>query len=139
MLLVSYLVDLLVRSEEDYAFWGYLFGTFAFWGGLSMLGGGDEFDWFLYGFVNLGLILLSVLLKRRVFVVFGSVGVFAYVGHLAREIFEDSLMFPFALSAVGISVIALGLLYAKNKERIERWALALLPEGVRRFLPQERT
>ena len=66
----------------------------------------------------MGLILLSVLLQRRVFVVFGAFGVFDYVGHLAWEIFEDSLLFPFVLSAVGLSIIALGILYAKNCDKI---------------------
>jgi hypothetical protein len=53
-----------------------------------------------------------------VFVVFGAFGVFYYVGHLAWEIFEDSLLFPFVLSAVGLSIIALGILYAKNCDKI---------------------
>lgn len=138
VLLVSYLADLLLGSEEDYAFWGYLFGTFAFWGGLSLLGGGTELDWFFYGASNVGLVLLSVLLKRRVFVVFGALGVFAYTAHLADELFADSVLFPFALSAAGLAIIALGILYAKNRERIERAVRSLLPENARRFLPSTR-
>ena len=136
VLLGSFLVDR--RTQEDYAFWGYLFGMFAFWGGLTTLEGGSELEWFFYGLINLGLVLLSVLLDRRVFIVFGSVGVFGYVGHLAWEIFEDSLMFPFVLSAVGLAIIGLGILYARNKERIERRVLSIVPQGARRFLPQER-
>ncbi|HEY6580211.1 MAG TPA: hypothetical protein VIZ60_03680 [Rubrobacter sp.] len=69
----AYVVDR--HTEEDYAFWGYLFGMFAFWGGLTLFEGGSELDWFFYGLINAGLILLSVLLQRRVFVVFGAVGV----------------------------------------------------------------
>lgn len=138
VLLVSYLADLLLGAEEDYAFWGYLFGTFAFWGGLSLLGGGTELDWFLYGAINLGLILLSVLLKRRVFVVFGAVGVFAYVAHLADELFADSILFPFVLSAAGLAIIALGILYAKNRPRLERAVQRFVPENARRFLPNTR-
>src|SRR5215210_2229506 len=95
----AYLVDR--RTEEDYAFWGYLFGMFAFWGGLTLFEGGSELDWLIYGLINAGLIPLSVLLQRRVFVVFGAAGVFGYVGHLAWEIFEASLLFPFVLSAAG--------------------------------------
>jgi hypothetical protein len=136
VLLGSFLVDR--RTQEDYAFWGYLFGMFAFWGGLTMLEGGSELEWFFYGLINLGLVLLSVLLDRRVFIVFGSLGVFGYVGHLAWEIFEDSLIFPFVLSAVGLGIIGLGILYTRNKERVERGVLSIVPEGARRFLPQER-
>nr|MBA2535161.1 DUF2157 domain-containing protein [Rubrobacter sp.] len=132
----SYLVDR--RTEGDYAFWGYLFGMFAFWGGLTLLEDGSELDWFLYCLINAGLILLSVLLQRRVFVVFGSAGVFGYVGHLAWEIFEDSLLFPFVLSAAGLAIIALGILYAKNRDRIETAVVRAIPTGIRRLLPMER-
>ncbi len=136
VLIGAYLIDR--RTEEDYAFWGYLFGMFAFWGGLTLLEGGSELEWFFYGLVNLGLVLLSVLLQRRVFIVFGSLGVFGYVGHLAWEIFEDSLVFPFVLSAVGLTIIALGILYTRNKERVERRILSRVPKGIRRLLPPER-
>lgn len=132
----SYLVDR--RTEEDYAFWGYLFGMFAFWGGLTLFEGGSELDWLLYGLINAGLIVLSVLLQRRVFVVFGAAGVFAYVGHLAWEIFEDSLLFPFVLSAAGLGIIALGILYAKNRDRIEVAVVRAVPTGIRRLLPIDR-
>ncbi len=136
MLVGSFVVDR--RTEGDFAFWGYLFGMFAFWGGLTALEGGTEAAWFLYGLVNFVLILVSVLLKRHVFIVFGSLGVFSYVGHLAWEIFADSMLFPFVLSAVGLAIIALGVLYAKNKDRIERVVLALIPGSLRRALPRER-
>jgi len=82
--------------------------------------------------------LVSVLLRRRVFIMFGSLGVFSYIGQLAWTIFEDSLLFPFALSAVGLAIIALGILYARNKGRIERQVLSFVPDAMRRALPPER-
>jgi hypothetical protein len=112
---------------------------FSFWGGLTLLEGSGELEWPFYGLVNLTLVFLSVLLQRRVFIVFGSLGVFGYVGHLAWEIFEDSLLFPFVLSAVGLAIIALGILYARNRERLEREMLSRVPEGLRRLLPHERS
>jgi hypothetical protein len=138
ILICSYLVDRC--TEVDYAFWGYLFGMFAFWGGLTLLEGGGEIDWFFYGLVNLGFVLLSVLLQRRVFLAFGSLGVFGYVGHLAWEIVEDSLVFPFVLSAVGLAIIALGILYArKNRDRVERRMLSRVPDGLKHYLPAQHT
>lgn len=136
MLAGAYLVDR--RTEEDYAFWGYLFGMFAFWGGLTLFEGGSELDWFIYGLINAGLIGLSVLLQRRVFVVFGAAGVFGYVGHLAWEIFEDSLLFPFVLLTAGLAIIALGILYAKNRDRIEGAVVRTIPTSIRQLLPMER-
>ena len=135
VLLVSYLVDR--RTREDYAFWGYLFGMLAFWGGLSLMESGSEFRRFLYCLINVGLILLSVVLERRVFIVFGALGVFGYLGHLADSIFKDSLMFPFALTLLGIAIIYLGIKYQRNRTLIESAILGLVP-GLRGAGPQVR-
>ncbi|MGI8866726.1 MAG: hypothetical protein ACR2G1_08355, partial [Rubrobacteraceae bacterium] len=67
-----------------------------------------------------------------------ALGLFSYVGHLAWEIFEDSLLFPFALSAVGVGIMVLGILYAKNKNRIERALMNSLPDSLKRLLPPQR-
>ena len=137
ILLVSYFVDR--RTEEDYAFWGYLFGMLAFWGGLSLMESRSELTRFLYCLINVGLMLLSVLLERRVFIVFGALGVFGYLGHLAYSVFKDSLLFPFALTFLGILIIYLGTRYQRNRELIERLILDLMPVNLRRLLPKERT
>jgi hypothetical protein len=136
VLLVSYIIDR--RTEEDYALWGYLFGMLAFWGGLSLMESGSEFRRLLYCLINIGLILLSVLLDRRVFIVFGSLGVFGYLSHLAYRVFKDSLLFPFVLSILGILLIYLGIKYQRNREAIDRFILALVPEELRQLLPQKR-
>ena len=102
MLAVAFLVDR--RTEEDFAFWGYLFGLLAFWGGLSLMDGGGELARFVYCLINVGLMVVSVLLDRRVFLVFGALGVFGYLGHLAYVVFADSLLFPVALTALGLFV-----------------------------------
>jgi len=36
---------------------------------------------------------------------FGVLGVHVYLGHLAYEAFKDSVLFPFALALLGLSVI----------------------------------
>jgi len=136
VLLVSYLVDR--RTTEDYSFWGYLFGMLAFWCGLSLMQTGSEFRKFLYCLINIGLILLSVLLDRRVFVVFGALGVFGYLSYLAYSVFKDSLIFPFVLTLLGILVIYLGIKYQRNRELIERSILGVMPDGLRRLLPRAR-
>jgi len=68
--------------------------------------------------------------------VFGVTGVTIYLGDLANKVFKDSLMFPFALSLIGVAVIALGLLYYRNQDRITAWLETNLPEGVKRLRPQ---
>jgi len=136
VLVGAYLVDR--KTKEDYAFWGYLFGMLAFWGGLSLMKSDSELNRFLYSLINLGLMVLSVLLQRRVFIVFGALGVFGYLGYLAHRVFRDSLLFPFALSLLGILVIYLGIKYQRHREEIERFLLTRVPVGLRRLLPTER-
>jgi hypothetical protein len=136
MLLFTYLIDR--RTKEDFAFWGYLFGLMAFWGGLSLMESGSELNKFLYCLMNLGLIFLAVFLARRAFLVFGAMGVFGYLGHLSYTIFKDSLLFPLALTLIGLLVIFLGISYQKNRAAIEKFVLSLAPDAVRRLRPIER-
>ena len=136
ILLVSFLADR--RTEKDYAFWGYLFGMLAFWGGLSFMESGSEWAKAGYCLINIGLILVSVLLERRVFIIFGSLGVFGYLGYLSYHIFENSLLFPFALTALGLGIIFLGIKYQKNAERIQQSVMAFFPQELIQRLPRER-
>src|SRR6266705_708782 len=92
---VTYLLDR--RTDQDYAFWLYLFGLVAFWGALTYDGVGS----ITYCLINLGLMLVAVLLQRKTFMVFGAIGVYSYLGHLAFDVFRNSLLFPAALTALG--------------------------------------
>jgi hypothetical protein len=136
ILLVSYLVDR--RTRDDYAFWGYLFGLMAFWGGMSLVESGSEWKKFLYCLINVGLIILAVFLQRPVFVVFGAAGVFGYLGYLSYDVFKDSFLFPMVLSFLGLAVIFLGVQYRRHRERFEEAVLAVIPVTVRRLRPIER-
>jgi len=90
------------RSED---FWCYLFGLMAFWGGLTSMDSSSELKRWIYCLINLGLIALAIKLRRATFLVFGAIGVYAYLGHLAYAVFKDSFMFPFALALLGLSLI----------------------------------
>lgn len=91
--------------REDFAFWCYLFGLFAFWGGLTAMNSDSEIGKFIYCLINLGLIGLALRLRRSTFLVFGALGVHIYLGHLAYDLFRDSVLFPFALAGLGLSLI----------------------------------
>ena len=119
MLLAAYLTDLHGKSD-DFAFWGYLFGLMAFWGSLTSMDSDSELNKFIYCLINLGLIVCSLLLRRRVFIVFGSLGVFGYLGHLAYRVFADSILFPFILSILGIGIIFAGLQYQRRRKAIDQ-------------------
>jgi hypothetical protein len=134
VLIVAYVVDRRQR-DGDFAFWLHLFGLMAFWGGLSLTNSGSELGKLLYCLLNVGLLLVAVVLRRRVYAVFGTLGIAGYLGHLAHAVFKDSMLFPFALSLIGVGIIALGLLYHRKQAAIAAWAEANLPEALRRLRP----
>jgi hypothetical protein len=76
-------------------------------------------------------------LVRRAYAVFGALGIALYLGHLANVVFKDSLLFPFALSLIGIAIIAAGLLYHRKQETIAAWLTARLPQAVARLRPAQ--
>lgn len=120
MLAVTYFADLR-RRDKDFTFWGYLFGTAAFWGGLSMMDSDSEWSKAAYCAINLLLMVFSLVLQRRALMVFGALGVFGYLSHLAYSVFKDSLLFPGCLVLIGLAVIALGILYQKKRRGVGIW------------------
>jgi hypothetical protein len=131
---LAFWVDVRSRNKADYAFWIYLFGVIAFWGGLSAQHSENELSKFLYFGINLFLIGLGVLLVRRVFVVFGALGCCGYLGYLASDVFMDSWMFPISLTAIGLGIVYLGILWQKYETSITEKARKLLPRALRELL-----
>jgi hypothetical protein len=136
MILIAYLIDR--RTKEDYAFWIYLFGLIAFWGGLSLMNSDSELGKFFYFLINLSLIFLSILLQRRTFIVFGVTGAFGYIGYLAFHVFQDSLLFPPILTVVGLAIIYIGVWYRRHHAQFERYMLENLPVGIKALMPTNR-
>lgn len=135
MVLFALFVDLRARhGRQDFAFWLYLFGVLAFWGGLSLMDSDSELGKFLYCCINLLLIGVGATLARRVFVVLGGLGVAGYLGHLAYDVFEDSLLFPFVLTLIGLAVIWLGVMWQRHETDITRRLRTLLPAELRELL-----
>ncbi len=102
-----------------------IMGLVVFWGILT-----SEFtlgDWShaYYLLMNLGFLGLAIALERqaimifgaRVVMVFGAIGIYIYLGYLSYNVFKDSLLFPFILSALGISAIFLGIAFQKYTTR----------------------
>lgn len=127
MLGLALWVDIRSRGGQDFAFWLYLFGVLTFWGGLTNIDSDSELGKLVYCLVNLLMIVIGAVLVRRVFVVFGALGIAVYLGHLANEVFADSMMFPLLLTLIGFAIIAGGIYWQRNE--------ALLSARLRRFLP----
>lgn len=134
IILLGFWIDTRSKGIRDYAFWLYLFGTLAFWGALSFTYSNSELDKFLYLCINLAMILFGAIISRRVFVIFGALGVAGYLGHLAYDVFRESVFFPFALSAIGLVVIGLGLVWQRHELHVQTRLRKILPRAWQTFL-----
>jgi hypothetical protein len=80
------------------------------------------------------MVLLGAVLGRRVFAVFGGLGIAGYLGHLSYRVFKDSLVFPFALSLIGLAIIWLGVIWQRNEAQWSVKLRASLPKELRELL-----
>jgi hypothetical protein len=120
MLLGAYWLE--GKGELDFSFWGYLFGLLAFTGGLSLMESTSEWSKFGYLLIHIALVGISLFLKRKVFLVFGAIGIFGYLCNQAYTHFRDSVAFPFVLSAIGIALIFLAMQYKRNELALQKRA-----------------
>ncbi len=125
---VAWLIDLREWHNGDFAFWIHLSGLMAFWSGLTTHYYGAGSLNALYLVINIGLVLMSIFLMRRAYAVFGSIGVTLYLGYLSADIFRNSILFPFALSGIGVALIVFGLMFNKYGPQ--------LASAMRQFLPE---
>lgn len=132
--LLALWVDLFTAPEQDFAFWLYLFGVLAFWGAFSALDASSESGKLLYALVNVLMIGMGAVLVRRVFVVLGGLGLSAYLAHLSYTVFEDSLLFPLALTAIGLAIMVSGVYWQRHEHSIARGLRGQLPIQLRRML-----
>jgi len=139
MIALAFWVDIRSRYKADYAFWIYLFGVIAFWGGLSSQDSESELSKFIYFMINLLMIFSGVLIVRRIFVIFGALGCTGYVGYLASHIFQDSWLFPIVLTLLGLLVIYLGVLWQKNEAVLSSKARGILPASLRELLASKHS
>jgi hypothetical protein len=129
MIAAGYLVD--GARELDFAFWFYLFGVLTFSGGLTLMSTGGQFSKAMYCLVHLFMMVVAVILRRKVFLIFGGIGVFCYLGSEAETYFKNSLGFTFSLTLIGFLFILAGIAYKRNEATLESWISPLMPGRVR--------
>ena len=106
-----------------------------FWGGLGLHEASSEWRAFFYCLINAGLIFFAVFIDRRIYAIFGALGIAIYLGHLAYDVFKDALLFSFALSAIGLLIIGLGVAFHRKREAIDHWIDGKLPKSLRALRP----
>ena len=74
----------------------------------------------LFPGIVFGVVFLSVYLKSKSFLVFGSIYLMAYILKLTKEYFADSMGWPLALVISGLLLIGIGYAaFALNKKYID--------------------
>jgi hypothetical protein len=136
MIAVAWAVDILRKRGPDFAFWLHIFGVITFWCGMTFSDSSTELTKFVYCLINVGMIGLSLFLNRRIYAVFGAIGVATYLGYLASEVFKEVILFSFALSAIGLMVIGLGLLLNRNRARVMAAMDTLVPQSLAWLRPE---
>lgn len=132
---VAWGLDLKRWPAGDFPFWLHLCGVVAFWGGMTLQDSDSELSKALYCLINIALLCLAIFLMRRVYAIFGALGVAFYLGHLADHVFLDSLLFPLVLSLIGLAIIGGGILYFRRRQAIIRWLADSLPAGAQKLRP----
>lgn len=138
MILLAFWIDMRSKSRLDYAFHLYLFGILAFWGALTSMHSDSELGKLGYCAINLLMIVIGAALSRRVFVVFGALGVTFYLGYISYHLFKDSFLFPILLSLLGFVIIYAGIVWNRYSERIEQKFRSILPSALQEMIERRR-
>jgi hypothetical protein len=134
MIAAGYFSDL--KFRKDYSFWLYLFGLMTLTFGFSVFYNDNLFMLCALGLVHVFLIVLSLVLDRTVFLVFGTLGIMEFLSRVSYEWFADSPLFPFSLTVIGVLLIALGVAYQRNRKAIDEAMQKRLPEALLRVRPK---
>lgn len=112
------------KTKGDYSGWLYIFGSTMLWGAIISIiwqfNGFNEVNYLIFALFSLAYMFVSIIIKRKVFMVWGAIGFFAYLSHLAYAVFKDSPIFPLVLVIIGLAIIFAGIYYAKNCDTIEQ-------------------
>ena len=81
------------------------------------------------------MMLASVVLARKVFLVAGAIGSIWYVTHLIWSLTGNPMALLGMLIAAGIGIIYLGVFYRNHKDAIENAIVSAVPQSIRDCLP----
>lgn len=115
------------RRRHDFSRWFYLFGHVALLGNAAALALDEGVALgLLFLVLYLGIVVASVWLQARVFLVFGALGCYAYVSYLAFDVFDGALGFVFSLAAIGLLIVLSAVAYQRYVRGWLERRLALL-------------
>ena len=115
-------IFLTIWEKRSFAFWFKLYGLIAFQISFTSLFAESESILFglLFLLVYLVIIGISIRFREVIFLIFGAIGFYTYIIRLVFDVFEGKAYFPLVLGIIGLSIIALAVLYQKYGFRLFR-------------------
>jgi hypothetical protein len=135
MIAVAWALDLIRARQGDFGFWLHLFGAITLWSALAFSESSTEFGKGMFCLISIGFIALGLFLNRRIYAVLGTIGIAGYLGYLAADVFKDILAFTFALSALGLAIIFLGIAFQRRQRQINAAIERHMPAALRALRP----
>ncbi len=127
------------RTNEDFAFWAYLFGVTSGWMALTSLANeAGEPALFGYFVLNVIFMIASVPLQRLIFLILGGIGASGYLFYVTFQVFHTPEEFLLCMVVLGAALIALGVVLSKHQAEIENFIWNHIPAIVARHLPVNR-
>jgi hypothetical protein len=83
-------------------------------------------------------VFTGAVLGRRVFAVFGGIGIAMVLGDLSWNLFKHSFAFVLVLTALGFALIAMGLWWSRHEAALAARLRAVLPADLRELLEARR-
>jgi hypothetical protein len=76
------------------------------------------------------MIVVSIILDRNVFFVFGTIGIIEFLGRLSYKYFRGQLLFPLSLTLIGFVLMICGIYYQKHRRGINKFIEGRIPKAV---------
>jgi hypothetical protein len=122
------------HTREDFARWLYGAGLLAFCGALVTFDTASRAAFLLQGGLEIALVAVALLLRRRMFAVFGGLALSSSAGRAAAEVLTGPALLAFAL-AIAIATVAGAAAYVRVERRVGDLLRARLPPALRRLVP----
>ena len=122
LIFIDYKVN---QSSSQKLFWLFFFALITFWCGISFVNDSlNALGHAIYLSINVFLLFISVLLQRRVFAIFGGIGIFWYIADLSAK----SIWFPLVLIVVGLLIMLVAFYWSKIENKVIQSCGRLLPQ-----------
>lgn len=116
VIIIAKLLD--KRTKEDYSLWLFLIGGLIFTIAASSTWLKNELLALLYLGIHVSFIIMSIRWNRKSLLIYGALGIYIYLGHLAYKVFKGSPLFIIVLTLIGLLMILGTVIFQKNKDKI---------------------